>query len=109
MVAIWSDEEGEVGAPLVALIHGTMDRSTVMLRLSRRLDDRFCVMRYDRRGYGRSVDASGVHPGPFDMGAQVEDLVTLLAGRRAILVGHSFGGDVAMTVAARHPGLVAGV
>ena len=109
MVAIWSDEEGEVGAPLIALIHGTMDRSTGMLRLSRRLDDRFRVLRYDRRGYGRSVDADGVHPGPFDMGAQVDDLVTLLAGRRAILVGHSYGGDVAMTAAARHPGLVAGI
>ena len=109
MVAIWADEEGEVDAPLIALVHGTMDRSTGMLRLSRRLDDRFRVLRYDRRGYGRSVDASGMHPGPFDMTAQVADLVDQLAGRRAVLIGHSFGGDVALAAAARFPDLVAGV
>ncbi|MCU1392178.1 MAG: alpha/beta hydrolase fold protein [Ilumatobacteraceae bacterium] len=109
MVPIWADEEGSADAPMVALIHGAMDRSTGMLRLSRRLDDRFRVLRYDRRGYGRSVDADGVHPGPFDMGAQVDDLVGLLAGRRALLIGHSFGGDVAMATAVRHPELVAGL
>ena len=107
MVPIWSDEEGDVDAPLVALIHGTMDRSTGMLRLSRRLDQRFRVLRYDRRGYGRSVGGDGL--GPFDMAAQVGDLFELLAGRRAVLVGHSFGGNVALAAAARHPDLVAGV
>ncbi|MCU1364648.1 MAG: alpha/beta hydrolase fold [Ilumatobacteraceae bacterium] len=109
MVAIWADEEGAIDAPLIGLVHGTMDRSTGMLRLSRRLDGRYRVLRYDRRGYGRSVDASGTHPGPFDMAAQVADLVDLLAGRRAVLIGHSFGGDVVLAAAARHPDLVAGV
>ncbi|MCU1401064.1 MAG: alpha/beta hydrolase fold protein [Acidimicrobiales bacterium] len=109
MVAIWADEEGAIDAPLIALVHGTMDRSTGMLRLSRRLDDRYRVLRYDRRGYGRSVDPAGTHPGPFDMAAQIADLVDLLAGRRAVLIGHSFGGDVALAAAARHPDLVVGV
>lgn len=109
MVTIWSDEEGAIDAPLIALVHGSMDRSTGMLRLSRRLDQRFRVLRYDRRGYGRSVGDDGRHPGPFGMAAQVDDLVTLLGGRRAVLVGHSYGGNVAMTTASRHPGLVAGV
>jgi pimeloyl-ACP methyl ester carboxylesterase len=109
MPPIWSDEEGAVDAPLVALIHGSMDRSTGMLRLSRRLDQRFRVLRYDRRGYGRSVGDDGLHPGPFDMAAQVGDLVALLGGRRAVLIGHSFGGNVALAAAARHPHLVAGV
>lgn len=106
---IWSDEAGDVEHPLVALIHGTMDRSSGMLRLSRRLDGRFRVLRYDRRGYGRSVLADGGHQGPFDMGSQVDDLIALLAGRRALLVGHSYGGNIALTTAMLHPELVAGV
>lgn len=102
---IWNDEAGDPGAPLVALIHGSMDRSAGMLKVSRRLDDRHRVLRYDRRGYGRSAP----HIGPFDMDAQVRDLVELLAGREVVLVAHSYGGNVGLAAAARHPDLVRGV
>jgi pimeloyl-ACP methyl ester carboxylesterase len=96
---------GPADAPLVVLIHGSMDRSTGMLKLSRKLDCAGRVLRYDRRGYGRSAP----HDGPFDMAEQVADLVELLAGRRAVLVGHSYGGNVALATAARHPDLVSAV
>lgn len=105
MTAIWSDEAGPPGAPFVALVHGSMDRSSGMLRLSRQLDDHHRVLRYDRRGYGRSSP----HPGPFSMADQVADLVHLLAGRAAVLIGHSYGGNVALATAAQHPDLVLGV
>lgn len=105
MNEVWSEEAGPTDAPRIALIHGTMDRSTGMLKLSRRLDGRFRVLRYDRRGYGRSTP----HNGPFDMGAQVDDLLDLLANRPAVLVGHSYGGNVALAAASRRPDLVAGV
>jgi len=100
-----ADEAGDAAAPLVALVHGTMDRGAGMLKLSRRLDGSCRVLRYDRRGYGRSAP----HPGPFDIEHQVADLVALLDGRPAVLVGHSFGGNVALATADRHPGLVRGV
>lgn len=102
---IWSEEVGPADAPLVVLIHGSMDRSSGMLKLSRHLDARARVLRYDRRGYGRSAP----HDGPFAIDEQVADLVALLAGRRAVLVGHSYGGDVALALAQRHPHLVASV
>ena len=102
---IHSDETGPADAPLVVLIHGSLDRAAGMARLSRVLSGRWRVLRYDRRGYGRSRP----HPGPFDVGSQVDDLVELLGGRRAVLVGHSFGGHVALATAAREPGLVSGV
>jgi pimeloyl-ACP methyl ester carboxylesterase len=102
---LWAEEAGAADHPLVVVIHGSMDRSAGMLKLSRRLDSDFRVLRYDRRGYGRSFP----HPGPFMMGDQVSDLVTLLSGRRAVLVGHSYGGNVALAAADRHPELVAGV
>ena len=87
------------------LVHGSLDRSAGLLKLSRRLDDRCRVLRYDRRGYGRSVP----HPGPFGMDGQVADLVALLAGRPAVVFGHSYGGDVALALADRHPDLVRAV
>jgi pimeloyl-ACP methyl ester carboxylesterase len=103
--ALWAEEAGEADHPLVVVIHGSMDRSAGMLKLSRRLDDDYRVLRYDRRGYGRSFP----HDGPFSMDGQIVDLVELLAGRKAVLIGHSYGGNVALATADRHPDLVAGV
>lgn len=105
MNTVWTEEAGLVGDPLVVMIHGSMDRSAGMLKLSRRLDAEYRVLRYDRRGYGRSCP----HAGPYTMDTQVDDLVGLLAGRRAVLIGHSYGGNVALAAADRHPQLVAGV
>lgn len=84
-----------------------MDRSAGMLRLSRRLDDDFFVVRYDRRGYGRSLD---VGP-PFTLDSHVDDLRAViertLDGRSAAMVfGHSFGGNVALGLAMHRPDLV---
>jgi pimeloyl-ACP methyl ester carboxylesterase len=105
MNPLWAEEAGNADDPLIVVIHGSMDRSAGMLKLSRRLDTDFRVLRYDRRGYGRSFP----HDGPFTMDVQVADLLCLLAGRRAVLVGHSYGGDVALAAAGVHPDLVAGV
>jgi pimeloyl-ACP methyl ester carboxylesterase len=91
----------------MTLVHGTMDRSAGMLRLSRRLDERFRVVRYDRRGYGRSID---VGP-PWTLAANADDLEALLdtAGGPSWVFGHSLGGNVVLAVAARRPDLVCGV
>ena len=105
MNELWAEEAGDSDHPLVVVIHGSMDRSAGMLKISRRLDTDYRVLRYDRRGYGRSFP----HDGPFTMHAQVSDLTGLLAGRKAVLIGHSYGGNVALATAERHPDLVAGV
>lgn len=107
---LWSATSGPVGATPVALIHGSLDRSAGLLKLSRRLDGDSFVVRYDRRGYGRSIDV----PGPFGMAEQVADLVTVLASvhdapQPWLLVGHSYGGNVALALADRRPDLVAGI
>jgi pimeloyl-ACP methyl ester carboxylesterase len=73
---------GPAEAPLIVLVHGAMDRSAAMVLLSRRLDEDFRVLRYDRRGYARSHGAGG----PFTMDSHVADLESLLAGRRALVV-----------------------
>jgi pimeloyl-ACP methyl ester carboxylesterase len=109
--AVWSETAGDPASTLVVVVHGSMDRSAGLLRLSRRLDATHFVVRYDRRGYGRSA---GVGP-PWTVDANVDDLEALLASRPsaatapAILFGHSFGGDIALGLAARCPELVRGV
>lgn len=105
VTGVWSDESGPAGAPTIVLVHGAMDRSAGLLKLARHLDAAHRVVRYDRRGYGRSAP----HEGPFGMDGQVADLVAVLAGRRAVVVGHSYGGNVALATAERHPDLVAAV
>ena len=102
---IHSDEAGDEQQPLIALVHGAMDRSAGLLKLSRRLDHEYRVLRYDRRGYGRS----NPHPGPFTMPHQVDDLLSLVGERPVVIVGHSYGGHVALATAARRPDLVRGV
>jgi pimeloyl-ACP methyl ester carboxylesterase len=100
---LYAHESGD--GPLVVLVHGAMDRSSGMLRTRRLLVDGHRVALYDRRGYGRS---RGV-PVSDDVGDQVRDLVEVLDGRPAVVAGHSFGGVVALGLAARYPALVRAV
>ena len=81
-----------------------MDRSSSFGRVARRLDG-YEVIRYDRRGYARSL-----HLGPpTGVDQQVEDLLDVMDARPALVVGHSYGGMVAVAAAQRHPDMVAGV
>ncbi|MDA3031251.1 MAG: alpha/beta hydrolase [Actinomycetota bacterium] len=104
---LWAETSGDSALPLAVLVHGTMDRSAGMLRLSRRLDDRFHVVRYDRCGYGRSRDVGGKRT----VAQHVTDLVDVLeavAPDRVVdlAFGHSFGGNVVLGAAERHPDLI---
>src|SRR4051794_22340763 len=84
----------------VVLVHGAMDRNTSFAKVAELLVPR-PVVRYDRRGYGRSQSA-----GTGDLATHVADLLAILDGRPAVLVGHSFGGLVALGAAAAAPELV---
>jgi len=104
---VWTEVAGDPISPLAVVVHGSLDRSAGLLRLSRRLDADHRVIRYDRRGYGRSAD---VGP-PWNVEANIDDLEAILdaASTPAFLFGHSFGGNVALGVAARRPDLVRAV
>lgn len=85
-----------------------MDRRGAWARVARRLGDSWRVITYDRRGYGRSVTAGG----PYDVSHNVTDLVAIIerwSEDPVTLVGHSFGGVVALTTVARRPDLVRSV
>jgi pimeloyl-ACP methyl ester carboxylesterase len=84
-------------------VHGSMDHSSTFVRAGRFLTEHR-VLRYDRRGYGRSLAA-----GVTDMAGHGDDLVEILRGlgRPAVAVGHSLGGDIVLSAATRRPDLVA--
>jgi len=88
----------------VVLVHGTLDRSSVFLRVQRLLED-LTVVRYDRRGYAKSFDVGACTS--FD--DHVNDLAEVVAGRPSIVAGHSLGGVVALAFAQRAPELVPAV
>lgn len=88
-------------APLVVMVHGSMDRGASFARTARRLRDAR-ILRYDRRGYAGSFRAGP--PASFEQ--QVDDLACVLDGRPAVALGHSFGGDVVLAAASRHPDLI---
>jgi pimeloyl-ACP methyl ester carboxylesterase len=84
-------------SPTVILVHGSLDRAASFGRLMRRLNN-VDVLAYDRRGYHRSRTSGP----PAGLEGHVEDLVTLiesLGGKPTVLVGHSYGGDVALGAA----------
>jgi pimeloyl-ACP methyl ester carboxylesterase len=101
---VWVAESGQENPGiLVVLVHGSMDRSGSWVRVVRELRDRHTV-RYDRRGYGRSIDL-----GPGAVADHVADLFEVIAERPCVVAGHSYGSAIALVAAERRPDLVRGV
>jgi pimeloyl-ACP methyl ester carboxylesterase len=97
------------GGPTVVLMSGLGGFSAGWDRIAPPVSGTTRVCAYDRAGQGWSDDA----PRPQDGVAAAGELHTLLgrAGEHGpyVLVGHSIGGDHAMTYAARYPEQVAGM
>jgi pimeloyl-ACP methyl ester carboxylesterase len=87
------------GSAMVVLVHGSLDRAASFARVVRRLDDLHTVT-YDRRGYHRSRRALPLNT---TLDGHIDDLLAVIAGRPAVVVGHSYGGDVALGAALRRP------
>jgi pimeloyl-ACP methyl ester carboxylesterase len=78
-----------------------MDRATSFTRLMARLPE-WAIVAYDRRGYARSR----YHGPPESFDVQVHDLLEVVGDAPVVAFGHSFGGDVVLAVADRHPGVI---
>ena len=103
-VQINYDVTGRAG-PAVVFIHGWTHNLSVWDDQVAALSGRYRVVRFDRRGYGKSTGFS-------DQSADPQDLLTLLEALhipRAYIVGHSRGGDVALRFAAAYPQRVSGL
>ena len=92
--------DGSADGPLVVFVHGSLDRAGSFARVTRRLPELHTVA-YDRRGYHRSGHLLPVHD---SLDGHVEDLLSVVDGRPAVVVGHSLGGTIALAAATRPGG-----
>lgn len=94
--------EINLGAPgaRVILVHGAPDRSKNFARVLDELGLASPVTIYDRRGYGRSMDA-GALGGGFTQHA--EDLIDIIDQQPAIVIGQSAGGAIALQASIMAP------
>jgi pimeloyl-ACP methyl ester carboxylesterase len=97
----------DVGAgPAVVWVHGSWTNRHGADRLAARLAEQYRVITYDRRGHSESERP----PGHVTVDTHATDLAGLiehLGAAPAHLVANSFGGGVALKLAAQRPDLVA--
>jgi pimeloyl-ACP methyl ester carboxylesterase len=89
--------------PDVVMVHGITGNLAVWhLHIVPALADRFRITTYDLRGHGYS-DTPPTGYSPDAMATDLFELLDALEIERPVLIGHSYGADVALYHAARHP------
>ncbi|MBX3031942.1 MAG: alpha/beta fold hydrolase, partial [Chloroflexi bacterium] len=99
--------------PLVVLLHATLSTARQLDPLADALAPDHRVLAVDRRSAGESRMPADDPLGPVDVAIHLEDLRAVVSevapGEPLVVAGHSFGGCVAMELAARAPGQAVGV
>lgn len=98
------------GEPVVVFVHGLPldNMSSYFMTLAPELAKHARLVLYDLRGHGRSEQPPTGYTGE-DMAADLAAIVEALGEERVFIVGHSFGGYVALRYAANHPERVRGL
>ena len=105
-VALYYEEQGE-GDPVI-LIHGGFASSAMWQAVLPHLVDGFRVITPDSRGHGRSTNPAGELSYPL-IADDVAALIGALELARPVVGGWSDGGQVALELGARHPGVAGGL
>ena len=101
------------GTPPIVFVHGMGSSSATWAECMALLHDRFLVVAVDLLGHGASPVPDD--PAEYTRDRALDDLDELLAdlqaetGSRAVIVGHSLGGYLALAHAATRPGVAAGI
>jgi len=90
--------------PVLLLVHGMASNSEAWTRVSSLLAGGFAIVAPDLLGHGQTAQPAG----DYSLGAHatlLRDVLVVLGHERATVVGHSFGGGVAMQFAYQFPEL----
>lgn len=101
-VALHHESVGD--GPTLVLVHGSWSEHTTWQAVAPLLADEFRVVSYDRRGHSRSERPDVSHTRRDDED-DLAALIETMDGGPAHVVGSSFGGLVALGLAARRPDL----
>jgi pimeloyl-ACP methyl ester carboxylesterase len=99
---LWFEEAGQPEAPAVVLLHDGLLHSVTWDAVWPLLAKRYHVVRYDRRGMGRSDAPTSPFMPTEDLAALMDHLHIV----KATLVGSSSGAGLAIDFAIRHPSRV---
>jgi pimeloyl-ACP methyl ester carboxylesterase len=106
-VDVWAP--GDLVAPPFVLVHGLASNARLWDGVADRLAAAgHTVATVDLRGHGRSSKVEG----PYDVTTVADDLHALIAAlgfERPVVAGQSWGGNVVLELAARHPDAVTGI
>ncbi|CAA9312070.1 MAG: Beta-ketoadipate enol-lactone hydrolase [uncultured Microvirga sp.] len=98
------------GRATVVLLHGASGNSAdPMAALGARLAASFRVIAVDRPGHGWSDRIGSDAASPARQAALIREALQRIGIERAIVVGHSWAGALALNLALDHPGLVTGL
>ena len=100
------DVSGPPEAPAIVFVHGTRLTRSMWSAQVRGLSDEFRVIALDLPGHGVLAHEPFTIRGAAD---RIAEVIEEAAGGRAVVVGLSLGGYVAMDLAARRPSLVRGL
>ena len=96
--------------PPVVLLHGAgANLKDMELAVGERLAARHRVILIDRPGFGFSARKKGGENSPSEQAIVLGELLSKLGVDRAIIVGHSWGGTLALAFALDYPRRVAGL
>jgi pimeloyl-ACP methyl ester carboxylesterase len=99
-----------IDSPPVLLLHGAgANLKDMELAVGEWLAARHRVILLDRPGFGFSARKAGGENSPSQQAAILDELLSQLGVDRAIVVGHSWGGTLALTFALDYPKRVAGL
>ncbi|WP_341990130.1 alpha/beta hydrolase [Azorhizobium sp. AG788] len=102
-------EEGE--GPVLVLLHGNgaMVEDFALSGLVERAAQSFRVISFDRPGFGHSTRPRGVEWTPTAQARLISEALARMGVTQAIVLGHSWGALVAVTLALDNPRLVQGL
>lgn len=101
--------DGRAAPPAFLLLHGLASNARLWDGVAERLaEDGHGVVAVDLRGHGRSAKPDG----PYDVPTVADDVAALIVAlglEHPVVAGQSWGGNVALELAARHPAATRGI